>query len=227
MAVLYPGSAYISGRTLLDHPHTASGRTNTFFFDATVAVAQPITRTRLMGTLSYEIHEEDEQVPPGIYHIHAKCHSTPAFTWKALFFTIPTSSSWETLWTYVFQQSALMEVISNTDSFAQCPPSDTPPHYFVRHPEYLDQEEAQATTVQSIRAVLGIRRMWPPREGQLPCPNSIISWSGELLDIEDDVAVVAINDIVYLPRPSPVFPSTGTVALPELEEADEQFDNDN
>jgi hypothetical protein len=60
-----------------------------------------------------------------------------------------------------------------------------------------------------IHATLRSRAMWPPHNARIPSTNSTVTITGALLSVEGDVAVMAVDDIAYIPRPS--FPTLSII----------------
>lgn len=58
-----------------------------------------------------------------------------------------------------------------------------------------------ANTHLTIRAVIESNTKWQHPEQYLPCPNSIISFSGNLIGVHENVAIIAIDDMTFLPHP--------------------------
>lgn len=48
---------------------------------------------------------------------------------------------------------------------------------------------------------LNRNRRGPGQLSQLPVPNSVVSFTGTLFGVNDDVAMVCVDSAVYMPRP--------------------------
>ena len=53
----------------------------------------------------------------------------------------------------------------------------------------------------TIRVFISPRTSWAHPEQRLPCINSIATFFGNLVTMQEDVAIVALNNIIYLPHP--------------------------
>ena len=58
-----------------------------------------------------------------------------------------------------------------------------------------------ANTHLDIRAIISRKTNWPFPSLCLPCPNSLVSFCGNLITVENEVAVVALDDMTFLPHP--------------------------
>ncbi len=52
----------------------------------------------------------------------------------------------------------------------------------------------------TIRGVMGLNPMWPRPSRRLPTVNSTVAFSGDILAVEENVTIVALDDIANLPR---------------------------
>ena len=58
-----------------------------------------------------------------------------------------------------------------------------------------------ANTHLDIRAFISPRTKWPFPSQWLPVRNSVINFIGNLVTMQDETAIVALDDITYLPHP--------------------------
>lgn len=75
---------------------------------------------------------------------------------------------------------------------------------------------ARADTQLHIHGVLGIHQMPPNPSRPLPHLNSTISFTGDLLAFEDNVAILGLDDVTELPLPP--FQTVPVEGAPELRE---------
>lgn len=61
--------------------------------------------------------------------------------------------------------------------------------------------DADPQTRLEIYAGFRTHRFCPHRAHRLPAPNTVVSFTGELLAIVADIAVVGLDDFVHIPRP--------------------------
>lgn len=56
-------------------------------------------------------------------------------------------------------------------------------------------------THSTIRGILGHNRLWRNPAQRMPCRNSIITVTGDILTVDLGMPIVALDDITYLLRP--------------------------
>ncbi|KAH9014925.1 hypothetical protein EDB85DRAFT_1898995 [Lactarius pseudohatsudake] len=63
---------------------------------------------------------------------------------------------------------------------------------------------AAIDTSLNIHGIMGMRPMWPPLDQHIPISNSVVSFTGLLVGYDSNIALLALDDICYLPHPGEV-----------------------
>ncbi|KAH9015516.1 hypothetical protein EDB85DRAFT_2025059 [Lactarius pseudohatsudake] len=200
------GTAYVNARAILENPRIIPGRRDSFVFDVVLCCSLPMMGTQVVCSLCYLTREDNEYVDVGIYDIYAKIVSFRPDTHPKsptrpdgqfvlmgdLLHFWPVSRVTDMSPNELFP--ATLTVSGRVTSLQR------QIHTFTVS---LSQMIRQAPTHRdiNIRGVLGIRPMWPDRSHHLPCTNNNVTFTGDLLTYDTDVAVVAVDDMTYLPHP--------------------------
>ncbi|KAH9032991.1 hypothetical protein EDB85DRAFT_1890430 [Lactarius pseudohatsudake] len=204
--------SYLDARTVLEHPRLKHHGLETFVtFDAILVCEYPPHANVVFCSLSYKMKNERDLIRVGIYDIHAKVVSFKPGTHDG------SPVLRDTQFYLMGDILHLFRVSSGSTPSSQIYRAlhRTPPRLTVSGKVSTAQEDidsftmtvhqiirwAAADTTLNIRAVLGIRAMWPPVGEHLPVSNSIVSFSGQFVGYDSNVALLALDDLCYLPSP--------------------------
>ncbi|KAH9028462.1 hypothetical protein EDB83DRAFT_2319569 [Lactarius deliciosus] len=155
--------------------------------------------------MQYETKGPDEVLSAGLYDIHAKVVTFEPGTHEHS----PLRNDQEfDFMGDIFQ----LRAVSNEENYT-LHLSDHPARLFAfgrvtgldRDINTLMLAIRQTVTDQSgighieVRGVLGINALLNNRNNRLPPINSVVSFTGDLMDFGDGIAVVALDDITYVP----------------------------
>ncbi|KAH9038898.1 hypothetical protein EDB85DRAFT_355172 [Lactarius pseudohatsudake] len=208
-----PGTAYLDARAFLENPflenprETGHGEDTFVTVDAMILCAYPIRGIQLLCSLSYKKKHANEQIRVGIYDIYAKVVSFKPHThdvsptrrdtqfdlmgdilrvslscvlWKATHLSnVPHFISYETQTVRMWQSVGNSTRHSNVHD-------DSP----TSHPTGCHRHHHRYTR--------------PPLDQHLPVINSVIALTGQLVGYDANVALLALDDICYLPHPGEV-----------------------
>ncbi|KAH9170382.1 hypothetical protein EDB89DRAFT_2072059 [Lactarius sanguifluus] len=197
-----PGSTYISCLAWLENPRVVDEIWGYIVFDALISSSVTVDDSdRVIGSLRYEAKGPVEALTAGLYHIHAKVVTFEPNTHAQS----PVRGDQE----FAFMGDIFeLRAVSNTENQTLCT-TDHPARMFAfGRVSGLDREinmltlsvwqiinEHSSVAHLTVRGVLGINALSNNRANRLPPLNSVVSLTGDIMTLEDGVAVVALDDL--------------------------------
>ncbi|KAI9435943.1 hypothetical protein H4582DRAFT_2079079 [Lactarius indigo] len=231
MPLRRPGSVYLSCRAVLQNPRIVDDIWCHVFFDATIfcSVALDNNSREVVGSLRYEVKKSNEIVSSGLYDIDAKVVAYEP--------SIHEQNSVRAEEEFVFMGDLLeLRPVSDAGFYQVALDVAQPARLFTfgtvirldRDIDTFTVEVFQTVTGSSplahlnVRGAVGINVSREHRSGRLPPLNCTIFFTGDIMMMDDGVAIVAVDDLTYMPRPCLAF--IRTQSNPVGDELPNEFD---
>ncbi|KAH8977560.1 hypothetical protein EDB86DRAFT_2837721 [Lactarius hatsudake] len=206
MAVRRPGSAYLSARATLENPRISE---TCVVFDAVIPYTPASDENpNIICSFHYirRLGDVIEDVPTRSYDIFAKVvtferhthprspvHHDDDFVLMGDLLDIrplpsATNDNPSTVWATpprLIVSGRVSNVHSDLRSFS------------VNISQIVQGGTAHAHL--PVRGIMGLNPMWPRPYRRLPAPNSTVTFSGDIMSLEDSGAIIALDDIANLP----------------------------
>ncbi|KAH9042405.1 hypothetical protein EDB84DRAFT_1436383 [Lactarius hengduanensis] len=198
-----PGSVYISCLALLENARVIDDVWGHVVFDAVISTSVAVDDSaRFVGSLRYEAKGPDEDFAAGLYEIHAKIVTFVPNTHERS----PGRDDQD----FTF----MGEHLGDENKERLCL-DDHPACLFASGRVTGLDREINTFTISVLQivnqssgvghitvcGVLGINALTNNRANQLPPINSVVSLTGDIMDFSDEVAVVAVDDVTFIPIP--------------------------
>ncbi|KAH9014684.1 hypothetical protein EDB85DRAFT_2157239 [Lactarius pseudohatsudake] len=212
MAGTHSGAAYLDARAILEHPRLKHHRLDTFVtFDAILLCEYPPSANEVLCSLCYKMKDERDLIRVGTYDIHAKVvlfkpqtHDGSPVRRETQFSlmgdilhlfrvssrSMPSSGIYRAL----HHNPPILSVSGKVSA------SEEDLHRFSMTVQQNIRWAATDTTL-NVHGLMDPRSTWPSVLHHLPVPNSIVSFSGQFVGFDANIAFVALDDLCYLPSP--------------------------
>ncbi|KAH9034908.1 hypothetical protein EDB85DRAFT_1889628 [Lactarius pseudohatsudake] len=196
-----PGTAYLNARALLENPRDRRHGDESFVtLDAIILCAYPIRGIQLLCSLSYKKKIESERVRVGIYDIYAKVVTFKPKTHDSSPAHRDTEFNLMGDILHLFRVSGGRPHATVMYLCGKVCGTQPDIRTFTVNVQQIIRWAAIDTSL-NIRGIMGMRPMWPPLDQHIPVSNSVVSFTGVLVGYDSNIALLALDDVCYLPHP--------------------------